>query len=183
MEEIQYSINCLRRQNFESRYYISERGLYQALSEVNIRKALQHATVLEAYELEDLVKFVMKGARKILGVLILIGHVAYIKDFVGADQFQSSPLDHRLPFELQKLNSLLRPLHAQLFHEKQWEVISPVFSESVLRRQLEDQTILPFSAEKIIGRGGFGTVYKVELDAEQNMYSHDSSAVSKVEVI
>jgi hypothetical protein len=179
MEEIRGSINSLRRRNVESRYYIPEAALYKVLDETSVRIALQQCA---PHKYEDLVKTISKGGRKILSILLLNSHEKYIEQFVAEDQYQTSQLDHRLPFELEKLHQLLQPIQAELFYEKQWEFTSPVFSESVLRRQLSDQTILPFTSESSAGKGSFGIVYKIQLDSDQNDYSQTFPEVSRTKV-
>jgi len=146
-----------------------------------VRNSLKAMASLEVYESNELIRIVCGGARKVLAILILIGHVEYIKQFIEADQFQPSRLDHRLPFELLWLENRLKRPRAKLFYETQWEFTSPVFSESVLRRKFDDHTILPFTHENYIGKGGFGMVYEIEIDAEQSMYSEALPKVSERE--
>lgn len=166
MDDVIDSINRLRRPNIEGRYFIPEKALYGV-----VRATLKRCEAINIYELDHLAGIVYDGGRKTLGILLLDRHVRYIKKFVEGDQYQVSKMDDKLPVELQKLEKFMEPVHAQLFQQRQWEITSPVFSESILRRQLEDQTILPFIRDTYIGHGGFGTVYEIHLDAEQNMFS------------
>lgn len=178
MEQIREAVILLRKELPESRYYVPEITLYNTLSESTIRQVLQQCSNVQVQEWEEMAKVIFNGARKILGILLIIGHVGYIKDFISSDQYQQSQLDHRLPFELEKLQTWLKPAHARLFFDRQWEFISPVFSESVLRRQLDDHTILPFTNDSYRDKGGFGMVYDIELDPEHNMYGNSFPHVS-----
>jgi hypothetical protein len=177
MEQIRDSITLLRKELPGSRYYVPEVKLQSVLSKAAIYQVLQQCSNVQPQELTELTKLVDDGARKILGILLIIGHVGYIKTFISEDQFQQSQLDHRLPFELQKLEALLRPAHARLFFDRQWEFISPVFSESVLRRQLDDHIILPFTDDSYRDKGGFGMVYNIQLEPEQNLYGSNFQQV------
>ncbi|KAI9739969.1 MAG: hypothetical protein M1818_005025 [Claussenomyces sp. TS43310] len=183
MEELRDSINDLRRPNFESRHYIPERALYRILTETSIRDVLKDCEAVQPYEIHDLVKVILSGARKIFSILVLNNHVKYVKKFVEIDQLQALPLDHRLPLGLEKLKMLLSESHARIFHEKQWEFTSPTFSESVLRRQLDDEIILPFVSETSIGKGGFGVVHEIELDVEQNLYPQTYQKLVRKELL
>jgi len=168
--DLRDSINDLRRPNFEHRYYIPEQLLFDLVSEELIRGVLVESCLFQLYEVEDLTKAIHGGARKIFSILVLNSHFQYIKKFIEDDQLQTSQLDYKLPFDLSRLGKFMRESHARIFYEKQWEFTAPVFSESVLRRHLADETILPFISEETIGHGGFGIVHRVELDSEQNLY-------------
>ncbi|KAF9771363.1 hypothetical protein IL306_010990 [Fusarium sp. DS 682] len=87
-------------------------------------------------------------------------------NFIEDDQLQPDRLDHKLPFSLQALEDMtMKPIDATRFHEKQWEVIAPVFKPFVLRRQFANDTILPFRSEVKLGQGGFGDVYRIIIDS------------------
>jgi hypothetical protein len=180
MEEIRDTINALRRENFEGKSYIPETLLYNVLSEDIVYQVLQSCTNILPQQLGDVAEVVTIGARKILAILILDGHVDYIISFISADQYQESKLDHRLPFDLSNLKGLLHrsPVHGKLFFDRQWEFLSPMFSESVLRRQLDKHTILPITSENYISKGSFGTVWEIHLDQERNMFGIEHRTVS-----
>ncbi|RYP90030.1 hypothetical protein DL770_003875 [Monosporascus sp. CRB-9-2] len=61
---------------------------------------------------------------------------------------------------------LLSEEMAKDFEEKQWEFIAPTFRRGTLHRRLGDSTILPFTQNKRIGKGAFGTVYEVVIDTD-----------------
>jgi len=170
MEQLRESINALRRKNYQGRYFVPEDALFRLLQRDKIREALKGKT--QHYELEELVEIIFSGARKIFAILVLNHYEQYITRFVEHDQLQStqSPLDHKLPFELEPLQILMTPGHAQLFDEKQWEFTAPVFTPSVLRRSLKFDTILPFIKEKEVGTGGFGTVYTIEIEPSHQIF-------------
>lgn len=164
MEELRAQIVSKREQNVERRHFLPQQALYNLMGEVLVTKAVREAGI-KAYDVGEITKEIMKGARKIFAILVIIRQPQSILTFIQDDQLQSS-LDHKLPFPLRKLQELLPSASlGQEFYEKQWEFAAPVFTKRLLPRVLEDDIILPFVEDKEVGEGGFGVVHiiKVEL--------------------
>lgn len=176
MNELRDSINDLRRKNYQSRSFIPQETLFRLLQRTRIREALVDKN--ECYELGELVDIIFNGARKIFAILVLNCHERYITKFIEGDQLQSSQLDHRLPFHLEQLQTLMSRGHANLFYEKQWEFTAPIFAPFVLRRSLEYETILPFIREEKLGSGGFGDVYLLDIDPGHQVFDASVSQAS-----
>lgn len=168
--ELRDNINDLRKPNFEHRYYVPEQSLNNTVSQSVIEGVLRETSLFQPHEVDDLVYTIHNGLKKIFSILVLNNHVQYIKAFIEGDQLQASQFDHKLPLDLERLSRLMPRNHARIFHEKQWEFTVPIFSESVLHRQLADETILPFISEEKVGQGGFGVVHRVGVDSEHNHY-------------
>jgi hypothetical protein len=117
----------------------------------------------------------------VFSILVLIGHPTYITQFIERDQLQQDQLDHKLPFDLEKLTKMMKKVHADLFHERQWEFTAPVLEPFVLRRYLADDIILPFIGQpKSIGRGGFGDVYQVYIDPDHQRFGSQGQEASSI---
>lgn len=126
---------------------------------------------IKAYDVGEITKEIMKGARKIFAILLVIRQPQSILSFVQDDQFQSW-LDHKLPFTLDKLQELLSSASlGQEFYEKQWEFTSPVFTKRLLPRVLEDDIILPFVEDKEEDEGGFGVVHTIKVELHHQNFA------------
>jgi hypothetical protein len=163
MEELRAQIVSKREQNVERRYFLPQQALYELMDEVLVEKAVRGAGI-EAHNVREVTKEIMKGAQKIFAILLIIRQPQSILAFIQDDQLQSS-LDHKLPFSLGKLQKLLASaIFGQEFYEKQWEFAAPVFSKRLLPRVLQDDIILPFVEDKEGGEGGFGVVHIIKVE-------------------
>ena len=120
---------------------------------------------LAVYHLEELVHDVLEGARQIFGILILVRRPECISNFIRNDrfQYQLSHLDHKTPFQYEILGKILPKDIATDFYETQWEFTAPVFTRRVLPRFLEEDTVMPFLKDTIVGEGGFGVIHEIEI--------------------
>ena len=163
MEELRAQIVNKREQNVEKRHFLPQQALYDLMGEVLVKQAVREAGI-NAHDVGEITKEIMKGARKIFAILVVIRQPQSILSFIQDDQFQSS-LDHKLPFPLGKLRELLPSASlGQEFYEKQWEFAAPVFTKRLLPRVLEDDMILPFVEDKEVGEGGFGVVHTIKVE-------------------
>lgn len=170
MEELRAQIVSKRVQNVERRYFLPQQALYDLMSEVLVESAVRDAGI-KAYDVGEITKEIMKGARKIFAILVVVRQPQSILSFVQDDQFQSW-LDHKLPFGLSKLQKLLPSASlGQEFYEKQWEFTAPVFTKRLLPRVLEDDIILPFVEDKQEGEGGFGVVHTIKVDLHHQNFA------------
>lgn len=174
MEELKNLITDLRRQNVECRWFVPHQALYELMTETIVQKAI-YDTKIEYYHIREIVQAVVNGGHKIFAILILIGQPESILKFVEDDHLQGSHLDHKLPFQLDKLQKLLSNLSAaKQFHEKQWEFTAPIFTGSVLPRVLEKEVILPFVESSEVGEGGFGVVHLIKVEPSHQEFSQAS---------
>lgn len=155
------------------RSFIPNKSLFNLLTEERIRAAVASSNKVLPYEVEELVKSILRGARKIFAILVLLkGEEGHISHFVRSDGFRKIALDHKLPFSEDALNQILPPDAAHDFYHIQWELIAPVFSKGVVPRVLESQICLPFLHHRDTGKeGGFGHVFEFEIHPEHHRFS------------
>jgi hypothetical protein len=179
MEDLRAQIYACREKNHESRYFIPDQKLYEIRSENVVRDVLKDCNTAP-HHLDELVQSIVKGAFKVLSVLVFIGQVRYISNFIKNDQLQHEPsqLDHKIPFHLGALKAILPEAIAVEFDERQWEFAAPVFPKRVIPRSLQQDIVLPFLKETRIGGGGFGAVYEIKLhDMHQEFDNCSGQAV------
>ncbi|KAF2474368.1 kinase-like protein [Lindgomyces ingoldianus] len=157
--DLESRIKSLRRENADYRWFIPELLLREALSEDVVRKALLDVGA-KPYHLDEIVKHVLTSGIKIFAVLVLTNQAAMTSKFIEEGEFQ----DHRLPFNLNTLDKQLSLPAAKDFYERQWEFTAPTFYRGTIHRLLNDRSVLPFTKDKRIGNGAFGTVYEIKLD-------------------
>jgi hypothetical protein len=87
--------------------------------------------------------------------------------FIADDGFRDSKLDHRLPFDIFKLEEILGGSGPDVhkFYNEQWQFLSPILYESVHPWFIDSKIAMPFTKERRLASGGFGTVYKLEIEA------------------
>ena len=151
-------IRDLRRKNALHDSFIPQSLFYSVMTEHAIRGALVNWS---SYQREEVVQKVFQCGKKIFGILLLLGHTALLSKFIEADQ-----LDTKLPFTAETLTHdvQLSNEEAEDFEERQWEFMAPTFCRGTLNRRLSDSAVLPFTQDKRIGKGAFGTVYETVLD-------------------
>jgi hypothetical protein len=165
LEDLQALIRERRRRNLEYRYFVPHQALYNLMTEDFVEKAVLVSNI-PRYHMKEVIKAIMDGARKIFAILILIRQSNLIFEFIQDDQLQLSSLDHKLPFSIEKLQTLLPNLDtATRFYETQWEFAAPIFTGSLCPRVLESEVILPFIGSEEIGEGGFGLAYVTKLES------------------
>lgn len=156
---LRQNIHQLRCQNVDSRMFVPDEALKQCATYDMILGAVKDCG-LEPFEIDDTVKAVFAGAKKVFAVLLLNHHEALIKFFIRNDQLQSKQLDSKLPFSLSTLEKIM-PTGASQFYEKQWEFTAPIFTKYTTHRVLDKDTILPFLESEKLSEGGFGMVYSI----------------------
>ena len=145
---------------------------YQFLTEDAILEVLRE-TKIAVHHIEEFTHYIIEGARRTFGILILIRGPECISDFIRSDQFQSqsSQLDHKIPFRYETLETILPKDNVADFFETQWEFTAPVFARRVLPRLLEEDTVMPFLDDVIVGEGGFGVVHEIKLHPFHQSFS------------
>jgi hypothetical protein len=182
MEDLKDQIErlLLDTQNHEKRHFVPEKSLYRIMTEKSVRVALKRSAI-KPYHVEELVKDIVSGARKVFAILTVIGCKEAIATMFGHDLLQTAPLDDKLPYSEELLNNIFSAnstrLTASKFAKEQWEFVTPTFSQRVLPRTLEDRMILPFLQERPLGGGSFGMTWEIEIHAENHRLSVDGGKV------
>jgi len=151
----------LRQTNYDLRPFVPQDDLYSLLTLPVVSSTLEYNGV-DKGRLGDLAQIVHQGARKVFAVLVILNQVQHISVLVGHDQFQD--LDQQLPFDSDKIKRKgISASMASDFYDQQWQFLAPVFSKTLLPRELVDLTPLPIIERDKIGSGSFGTVYKIRI--------------------
>ncbi|KAI0549992.1 kinase-like protein [Xylaria curta] len=161
MDKLKSTIKGLRRRNVAGHYYIPSRCLSAAMTVDVISNAFLDSTI-PRYHQEETLDQLCKQGTKIFAILLLLGCPNHLSLFIEADQLD----DAKLPLEAETLREeihLPKEVAAD-FTEKQWELIVPTFRCGTLNRRFRENIVLPFTKEKRIGKGAFGTVFEVVID-------------------
>lgn len=173
MQDLKDEIRGIQVKNFESRWYVPGRELDKLLSKSAVERAVTHCG-MEAHRQMEAVQVIVKGAKKIFAVLVLMGKELSILNFIEHDHLQDQYLDSKLPFRRSELGEILEDHLAETFHRTQWVVSAPIFQNDMSHRLLDNDTILPFTKNVKVGCGAFGTVFEVSLDAKhQGIWRND----------
>lgn len=176
---VQRRINDIRVENSESKRFIPEKELHNLMSRDVVASIVDD--FIPAHYAEEVVNFVIKDARKVFGVLVLINYVGSINHFIAKDQFQTRCTDDLLPFTKKRLQDIVSDDYvADLFFEKQWEFSVPVFSGRIIPRILERQTILPFVNDTPEAVGGYGSVHKIEIHPSHRPQGLETTTMVRV---
>lgn len=145
-----------------------------------VRNAISHKTIqdilsdsgLEDFAIEEMSRVIMAGAWNVFAILCLVMQPKSITRFAEDDGFQRSTIDTRLPFDKNKLESLLQGAAAPDFHRQQCGFCAPYFSGSVFNRVLPAEFILPFIEDDALpsGQGGFGRCFKVKIESSYQKF-------------
>lgn len=149
----------LRQENFDTQKFVPEGDLQDLLSEDVIARSIRSCDI-DFYKHAETIHTIKNGARKIFAILVLLNQEVAITKFIENDQLQCSQLDSKLPFPLSILESMEFD-GAQDFYERQWEFVSPIFSDLATHRVLDNNIRLPIMESKYLGEGGFGRVFKI----------------------
>lgn len=175
MDHLQKAIQQLRRKNYQSRYFVPRKALLNLLQREVVMAALKDK--IPPRYLGDVTDSVYRNGLLTFAILGVINGLEYITKLIEQDQLQRGQLDYKLPYDEGYLQGIIGDFHSEQFVERQWEFIAPVFSPFVVQRHLADDMILPFMKEKRIGRGSFGLVYHVTIDADHQEWDNPSTEV------
>jgi hypothetical protein len=163
MEWLRQKINELRCENHDDKNFVPKDALDRVMTLEAIQRVLGESEIAK-HKHQDIAKHILRGNSRVFAVLIRIGYVDFVVEFIKSDQYQSqSSLDQRLPFSKEYLYTFVPENVAKEFYKEQWEYAAPIFSKSVLPRDLNDKTVLPICVEDRITQGGFGTVYEITI--------------------
>ena len=163
MDDIRSDILFLQRSNYESRYFVPYPSLYSLMSRNFVEKVVDSCD-FPVFRKSEIVEIVMRGARRILAILILLRQENRFLQLISTD-FRNVDLDSKLPMSPTDLSRVLgTAIVAKEFYDIQWTFIPPEFTYSAIHRSLDANTILPFIGDpKELGEGGFGVVTEVIL--------------------
>lgn len=163
MSDFRSDVLFLQRRNFESRYFVPYPSLYTLMSPDFVEKVVDSCDFL-VFRKSEIVEIVMKGARRILAILILLRQEKMFLQLIATD-FRNVDLDSKLPLSSTDLSKVLETaVVAKEFYDMQWTFIPPEFTYSAIHRSLDANTILPFIGNpKDLGEGGFGVITEVNL--------------------
>jgi len=177
MEWLRDKIDDLRQDNHYNNSFVPKDELDKAITLEAVWRVLRESKI-EEHKHQDIAQSIIGGTLRIFAVLVRIGYVESISDFIRSDQFQSgSSLDQRLPFNKEYLSSILPEKIATKFYKEQWEYAAPVLSRSILPRDLDDKAILPILHEKHITDGGFGAVFEITLHSAHHCFASKDNKV------
>ena len=143
MEKLQESIQMLRVENSIGQDFIPETKLFELLTEDVVKETCKK--VIDTFNSKDVAEVIFRRGRKIFAILVLINHLELIERFIKDDHFQTSILNHRLPFSVEYLELILLNKHrATLFNKQQWEFYAAFFLNSGIPRCLHKRIILPY---------------------------------------
>jgi hypothetical protein len=154
----------------DSKCFVPHQDLNKLLTRSVIFTALTMCSAAPSHRLDAIADRIHSGARRVFAILVVLGgQEKEILRFIEHDNFQESPIDHKLPFSESDLKTIIPSIAAD-FYEKQWEFAAPVFTREVEHRSLDIWSILPFVENKWIGRGSFGEIFKIALhQGHQNL--------------
>ncbi len=180
MNGFRSDILLLRISNFESRYFVPYQSLHKLMSRDFVNKVIDSCD-FPIFRKAEIVEIVMRGARRILAILIILRQENMFLQLVATDHFRSVDLDCKLPLSPTDLSKILETaVVAKEFYDIQWTFIPPEFTYSAIHRSLDANTILPFIGDpKELGEGGFGVITEVILpqDLCQNVNEHGVQSV------
>jgi hypothetical protein len=180
MEWLRDKIDDLRSKNHNNNNFVPKDALNQVMTLEAIQRVLSEGKI-ERHKHQDIAKHIQRGNSRIFGILVRIGYVDFVVEFIKLDQYQiQSSLDQKLPFREEYLSKILSANVAKKFYREQWEYAAPIFQKSILPRDLDEQTILPICTEEQIAVGGFGTVYEIKIHRAHNGFEGASDRVSFV---
>jgi hypothetical protein len=162
IQQLQRRIDQVRVENASVKKFVPESELYDIMSKDAIEAIV--FDVIPSYYRNEVVEFIMKGARKVFGILVLINFAGHINSFIKSDELQARRVDSLLPFPRPMLQAILSDNYiVSLFFEKQWEFSAPVFSGRIMPRILSREAILPYLEETKLADGGNSAVYKIKI--------------------
>lgn len=164
MQNLRQKILGIQIKTFESRWYVPGKELNKVLSKSIVEEAVAHCGI-EVYKRTEVVHVILRGAKRIFAVLVLMGKELSIVNFIEHDHLQNQRQDSKLPFRRSELGEILDDELAEEFCRTQWVVSAPYFRNDMSHRLLNDDTILPFTKNFKIGSGAFGTVFEITIDA------------------
>ncbi|KAF8537379.1 kinase-like domain-containing protein [Trichophaea hybrida] len=157
------------------KYFIPEGALRRLLSSPEVQNEiptiLQNAKI-EFFRQTEFLNTINAGGYKIFGILVVTNQIQYITNFIETDQFLNRELDSRIPLlKIGDIEAIIPCVKgATEFCKTQWMFVAPVFDDDRSHRRLHDLAVLPFLKSEPLGRGGFGSVFKVTLNQDhQNL--------------
>ena len=160
--QLRRQIISLRVKNAEFKHFVPEESLASVVTQERVAQIVSQLIPLESKD--EVIKFIVNGARKVFSILILIDYVRHISPFITRDQMQRRPIDNLLPLHTNALENILDDkIVVDQFYEKQWEFCAPVFSREIVPRALDVPTVLPYLSDTPLASGAYGVVHKITI--------------------
>lgn len=160
LAQLRRHILSLRVKNVEFKHFVPEERLASVVTREWIAQIVSQIVPQESKN--EVITFVVNGARKVFSILVLIDYVCHISRFITRDQMQRRPIDSLLPLHAKALlDTLDDEVVVDQFYEKQWEFCAPVFSKEIMPRALEIPTVLPYLSDAPLASGAYGNVHKI----------------------
>ena len=96
MSTLEEQIDNLRLQDSEYKKFVPYTSLSELLTEDVIRTTVRSSDI-EVFVLEDVIKRVYHGGKRIFAILIAMDQIELIVNFIKHDDFQNVDLDNKLP--------------------------------------------------------------------------------------
>jgi hypothetical protein len=178
-QAFQRRVNEIRVENSDGRKFVPEKEFFELLSKQIVKDIVRAESPV--YHVDEVVDFVIKDARKVFGILVLIGAITHLDRFIRKDQYRNRPIDDLIPFARDTLNGVLQDHYVvDLFFERQWEFCVPVISGRIMPRALELHTILPYLEDTVMDSGGFGSISKIKIHPSHQPESFGASAIVRL---
>ncbi|KAL8666354.1 MAG: hypothetical protein Q9202_001625 [Teloschistes flavicans] len=162
MADLRARIQQLRRENAQLQYFVPDGALKKVMT-VEAVTAAVHACGVSVWNRKEVIERIMQGGQRVFAILTIYYIQRSIIKFIENDQLLHRKLDASLPFTLPDLKSMLSPVDAKDFFEKQWEFTVPILSSRQGHRVLHKYTRFPFTESKPLNEGGFAKIFEEEV--------------------
>lgn len=177
--QLRRRILTLRVENVEFKHFVPEERLASVVTKERVAQIVSQLVPLESKN--EVIRFIINGARKVFSILILIDYVCHISRFITRDQMQRRPIDNLLPLHTNALrNTLDDEIVVTQFYEKQWEFCAPVFSREIMPRALEVPTVLPYLSDTLLASGASGIVHKITIHHSHRPDGYDNTEEASI---
>ena len=136
-----------RTRTTSNRYFIPASALQQIVTKDAIRVALS-THYYPLHRRQEALDYVINGGKRVFGILVVMGKLQLLINFIEHDPLHLVQLDAKLPLHESALRKIL-PEDSVEFFGLQWEFCSPIFGpKDYLHRVYDDEMILPFLEER-----------------------------------
>ena len=161
--------SALELESFEHKSFIPFSELKKSFTRDKVYELLRQYD-LHFHFINETVDRVLDGGLRTFALLGAVQDIGSITRFIKEDQFSGVSLDARLPLQGTDISWYFsNPEKGKLFLRRQWSFLAPVFSENRSCRELDDRVILPFLHKRLVDKGGFGKLYRINVDASHYM--------------
>ena len=166
---LRVQILALERKNAQDQPYITTQGVFSLITFESVLAELKRAN-FEPYQLKEIASKIVSIARIFFAILVLIEKVKLAERIIGRAKLR----DRHLPLGSWELGELDpgNIVTANNFWCTQWQFLPPSFSPSTISMNFSSEIVLPFLKDEEMpnSEGAFGTMYKIEIDGEQQEF-------------